>query len=144
VSLRLPSKSIGSLFSLVLLAGFSYGSPSLAQKEKPSGITIKPATGKELFVYFGIGATSMCGLLVQDVPFKSALSANAESIAGVIIGLHGGQVENGPKLGEKEALNFSVNNLVLRTSEICPTKLPQEVQEKLKKINAQGENKSKP
>jgi hypothetical protein len=81
---------------------------------------------------------------VQDIPFKSAIAANAESVASVIMGLHNGEIDNGKKLNEKDAMIFSVNNIILRVSDICNAKLPQDVQESLKKFKTQSDSKPKP
>ena len=143
--LRLIKRKIALFpFKFILLIATLQASPSFAQKQQPNGITIKPVTGKELFVYFGIAATSTCSLLVQDIPFKSAIAANAESVASVLMGLHNGEIENGKKLDEKDAMIFSVNNTILRASEICSVKLPQDVQESLKKFKSQSDTKPKP
>lgn len=127
---------------MFVLIGVFQGSASLAQQT--NAITLKPANGKDLYLYFGIGATSTCALLMQDVPFKSALTANAESIASVIIGLHKGEIENAKKVENNELMLFSANNLILRSSELCFDKLPQEVKESLKKFKSQGQTKPKP
>jgi hypothetical protein len=145
MTLRLVERKIAIVpFQLLLLMAALQGTPSFAQKQQPNGITIKPVTGKELFVYFGIAATSTCSLLVQDIPFKSAIAANAESVASVIMGLHNGEIDNGKKLNEKDAMIFSVNNIILRVSDICNAKLPQDVQESLKKFKTQSDSKPKP
>ena len=127
---------------LIVLIGALQGSVSLAQQANT--ITLKPATAKDLNIYFGIGATSTCVLLMQDVPFKPAVTANAESIASAIIGLHKGEIENLKKLDNNQLLQFSAQNLILRAADICFDKLPVEVKESLKKIKSQGESKPKP
>jgi len=127
---------------LIVLFGALQGSVSLAQQTNAN--TLKPASGKDLYVYFGIGATSTCSLLMQDIPFKPALTANAEAISSVLLGLHKGQIENGKKLENNEVMLFSANNLILRSSELCFDKLPAEVKESLKKFKSQGESRPKP
>ena len=127
---------------LIVLIGAFQGSASLAQQTDT--ITVKPATGRDLNIYFGIGATSTCILLMQDVPFKPAVTANAESIASAIIGLHKGEVENLKKLDNNQILQFSAQNLILRAADICFDKLPVEAKESLKKFKSQGESKPKP
>ena len=127
---------------LIVLIGALQGSVSLAQQANT--ITLKSATAKDLNIYFGIGATSTCVLLMQDVPFKPAVTANAESIASAIIGLHKGEVENLKKLDNNQLLQFSAQNLILRAADICFDKLPVDVKESLKKIKSQGESKPKP
>lgn len=125
-----------------ILIGTFQGSVSLAQQGDTT--TLKPATGKDLNIYFGIGATSTCVLLMQDVPFKPALTANAESIASVLIGLHKGEIENLKKVDNNQLLQFAAQNLILRSGEICFDKLPAEVKEGLKKYKSQGDTKPKP
>lgn len=127
---------------LIVLIGTFQGSTSLAQQA--DAITLKPATGKDLNIYFGIGATSTCVLLMQDVSFKPALTANAESIASVLIGLHKGEIENLKKVDNNQLLQFSAQNLILRAGDICFEKLPAEVKEGLKKYKSQGDSKPKP
>ena len=127
---------------LIVLIGAFQGSASLAQQKDT--IAVKPATGRDLNIYFGIGATSTCVLLMQDVPFKPAVTANAESIASAIIGLHKGEVENLKKVDNNQLLQFSAHNLILRAADICFDKLPVEAKEILKKFKSQGESKPKP
>ena len=127
---------------IFILIGAFQGPALLAQQADT--ITVKPATVRDLNIYFEIGATSTCVLLMQDVPFKPAVTANAESIASAIIGLHKGEVENLKKLDNNQLLQFSAQNLILRAADICFDKLPVEARESLKKIKSQSESKPKP
>lgn len=127
---------------LIFSIGAFQAPASLAQQLNPK--TIKPASVKDLYVYFGIGATSLCSLLMQDIPFKPALTANTEAISSVLMGLHKGEIENGKKFENNELMLFSANQLILRSSDLCFDKLPAEVKESLKKFKSQGESKPKP
>ena len=98
------------------------------------------ATEKDLFLYRQMGASYLCIASKAEVDFKKSLGIASATFANVIIGKHGGLVEElgNEKLNEKKLYNAGTFQIVGSALNICPESIPKKIKndygKKLKEI----------
>jgi len=87
------------------------------------------ATEKDLFLYRQMGASYLCIASKAEVDFKKGLGIASATFANVIIGKHGGAIEElgSKKLDEKKLYNAGTFQIVGSALNICPESIPKNI-----------------
>ena len=87
------------------------------------------ASEKDLFLYRQMGASYLCIASKAEVPFKKGLGIASATFANVIIGKHGGAIEElgNEKLDEKKLYNAGTFQIVGSALNICPENIPKNI-----------------
>ena len=87
------------------------------------------ATEKDVFLYRQMGASYLCIASKAEVDFKKGLGIASATFANVIIGKHGGAIEElgNQKLDEKKLYNAGLFQIVGSALKICPESIPREI-----------------
>ena len=87
------------------------------------------ATEKDLFLYRQMGASYLCIASKAEVDFKKGLGIASATFANVIIGKHGGVIEElgNERLDEKKLYNAGTFQIVGSALSICPENIPKDI-----------------
>ena len=87
------------------------------------------ASEKDLFLYRQMGASYLCIASKAEVDFKKGLGIASATFANVIIGKHGGAIEElgNEKLDEKKLYNAGTFQIVGSALNICPESIPKNI-----------------
>ena len=110
----------------------------------PSVAVAAPATEAEMNLYTRIAAVNVCIARAAGVDFDKAVGIAGETIAQLLQGQHGGQIQQvGVKpLSLDDLRKGSINSAVLGAVEICPKEVPADVMKRVQDaINRNGANK---
>jgi len=96
---------------------------------------INPASEKDLFLYRQMGASYLCIASKAEVDFKKGLGIASATFANVIIGKHGGVIQElgNKKLNEKKLYNAGTFQIVGSAINICPDNIPNDIKNDYKK-----------
>ena len=96
---------------------------------------IIPASEKDLFLYRQMGASYLCIASKAEVDFKKGLGIASATFANVIIGKHGGVIQElgDKKLNEKNLYNAGTFQIVGSAIKICPDSIPNNIKNDYKK-----------
>ena len=98
------------------------------------------ASEKDLFLYRQMGASYLCIASKAEVDFRKGLGIASATFANVIIGKHGGAIEElgSKKLDEKKLYNAGTFQIVGSALNICPESIPKNIkndyQKRLKQL----------
>ena len=103
------------------------------------------ASEKDLFLYRQMGASYLCIASKAEVDFKKGLGIASATFANVIIGKHGGAIEElgNERLDEKKLYNAGTFQIVGSALNICPENIPNNIKKDYKKRLKQLVNESK-
>ena len=87
------------------------------------------ASEKDLFLYRQMGASYLCIASKAEIDFKKGLGIASATFANVIIGKHGGAIEElgSKKLDEKKLYNAGTFQIVGSALNICPESIPKNI-----------------
>ena len=87
------------------------------------------ASEKDLFLYRQMGASYLCIASKAEVDFKKGLGIASATFANVIIGKHGGAIEElgSKKLDEKKLYNAGTFQIGGSALNICPESIPKDI-----------------
>ena len=87
------------------------------------------ASEKDIFLYRQMGASYLCIASKAEVDFKKGLGIASATFANVIIGKHGGAIEElgSKKLDEKKLYNAGTFQIVGSALKICPESIPNNI-----------------
>ena len=88
-----------------------------------------PATEEDLFLYRQMGASYLCIASKAEVDFNKGLGIASATFANVIIGKHGGAIQDlgNKKLDQKKLYNAGTFQIVGSALNICPESIPQNI-----------------
>ena len=103
------------------------------------------ASEKDLFLYRQMGASYLCIASKAEIDFKKGLGIASATFANVIIGKHGGVIEElgDKKLDEKKLYNAGTFQIVGSALNICPESIPKDIKNNYKKSLKQLIKKTK-
>ena len=103
------------------------------------------ATQKDLFLYRQMGASYLCIASKAEVDFNKGLGIASATFANVIIGKHGGVIQElgNEKLNEKKLYNAGTFQIIGSALNICPESIPKEIKNDYEKRLKQLVKKSK-
>ena len=87
------------------------------------------ASEKDIFLYRQMGASYLCIASKAEVDFNKGLGIASATFANVIIGKHGGSIEElgNEKLDEKKLYNAGTFQIIGSALNICPESIPQKI-----------------
>jgi len=90
---------------------------------------LNAASQKDLFLYRQMGASYLCIASKANVDFNKGLGIASATFANVIIGKHGGVIEElgEDKLDEKKLYNAGTFQIVGSALNICPDSIPKKI-----------------
>ena len=93
------------------------------------------ASEKDLFLYRQMGASYLCIASKAEVDFNKGLGIASATFANVIIGKHGGAIEElgNQKLDEKRLYNAGTFQIVGSALNICPESIPNDIKKNYEK-----------
>ena len=103
------------------------------------------ASEKDLFLYKQMGASYLCIAAKAEVDFKKGLGVASATFANVIIGKHGGAIEElgNEKLDEKKLYNAGTFQIIGSALNICPENIPNNIKNNYEKRLKELMKKSK-
>ena len=123
------SKRILKLLGMCLFVPFTLFEINLLNKEIKAEKNLIAASEKDLFLYRQMGASYLCIASKAEVDFKKGLGIASATFANVIIGKHGGAIEElgNEKLDEKKLYNAGTFQIVGSALNICPESIPKNI-----------------
>jgi|TARA_Y100000287_G_scaffold152962_1_gene128982 hypothetical protein len=123
------SKRILNLLGISLIIPFTFFEINLLNREIKAEKNLIAASEKDLFLYRQMGASYLCIASKAEVDFKKGLGIASATFANVIIGKHGGAIEElgNEKLDEKKLYNAGTFQIVGSALNICPESIPKNI-----------------
>ena len=137
-------KRISKLLGIGLFISFSLFEINTLNKQIKAEKNFIAASEKDLFLYRQMGASYLCIASKAEVDFNKGLGIASATFANVIIGKHGGAIEElgNKKLDEKKLYNAGTFQIVGSALNICPESIPKKIKKdydkKLKQLLKQG------
>ena len=127
--INLFSKRILKLLGISLIFSFTSFEINTINKVAKAEKSSIPASEKDLFLYRQMGASYLCISSKAEVDFKKGLGIASATFANVIMGKHGGAVEElgSKKLDEKKLYNAGTFQIVGSALNICPESIPKDI-----------------
>ena len=123
------SKRILKLLGLTIFLSFILLDIDTVNKQIKAEKNLLAASEKDLFLYRQMGASYLCIASKAEVEFSKGLGIASATFANVIIGKHGGAIEElgNKKLDEKKLYNAGTFQIVGSALNICPESIPKEI-----------------
>ena len=129
MNINFYSKRILKFLGNSLIIYFAFFEISSINKQIKSEKNLIAASEKDLFLYRQMGASYLCIASKAEVDFKKGLGIASATFANVIIGKHGGAIEElgSKKLDEKKLYNAGTFQIVGSALNICPESIPKNI-----------------
>ena len=123
------SKRIIKFVGICIILPFSLFEISTVNRQIKAEKKLLAASEKDLFLYRQMGASYLCISSKAEVDFKKGLGIASATFANVIIGKHGGAIEElgNEKLDEKRLYNAGTFQIVGSALNICPESIPKNI-----------------
>ena len=133
------------LFSMSLIVPLSLFEINTVSNQIKAEKNLMAASEKDLFLYRQMGASYLCIASKAEVDFNKGLGIASATFANVIIGKHGGLIEElgNEKLDEKKLYNAGLFQIVGSALNICPKSIPKNIKNDYEKRLKELINKSK-
>ena len=127
--INLISKKLFRLFVFVLFIPIIFFDNNVINKQIKAEKNLAAASEKDLFLYRQMGASYLCIASKAEVDFNKGLGIASATFANVIMGKHGGIIEElgKEKLNEKKLYNAGTFQIVGSALNICPENIPKKV-----------------
>ena len=124
-------KSLG----ISIILSFTFFEINTISKQIKAEKNLIAATEKDLFLYRQMGASYLCIASKAEVDFNKGLGIASATFANVIIGKHGGSIEElgSKKLDEKKLYNAGTFQIVGSALNICPESIPNNIKKDYEK-----------
>ena len=138
------SKKILKSLGIGIIIPFIFFEINTISKQIKAEKNLIAASEKDLFLYRQMGASYLCIASKAEVDFKKGLGIASATFANVIIGKHGGAIEElgSKKLDEKKLYNAGTFQIVGSALNICPESIPKNIkndyEKKLKQLVKQS------
>ena len=139
------SKIIYRLLGISLFLPFALYGINTIDRQLKAEKNLIAASERDLFLYRQMGASYLCIASKADVDFNKGLGIASATFANVIIGKHGGVIEQlgDQKLDEKRLYNAGTFQIVGSALDICPESIPKKIKKDYEKGLKQIVKKSK-
>ena len=129
MNINFYSKRIIKFLGISLLTSFAFFEINTINKQIKAEKSLVAASEKDLFLYRQMGASYLCIASKAEVDFKKGLGIASATFANVIIGKHGGAIEElgSKKLDEKKLYNAGTFQIVGSALNICPESIPKNI-----------------
>jgi len=137
-------KKILKLIGITLIIPFIVAETNTINNQIKAEKNLIAASEKDLFLYRQMGASYLCIASKAEVDFKKGLGIASATFANVIIGKHGGVIEElgNEKLDQKKLYNAGTFQIVGSAINICPESIPKNIkndyEKRLKKFAKQS------
>ena len=133
------------LFSISLIVPLSLFEINTVSNQIKAEKNLMAASEKDLFLYRQMGASYLCIASKAEVDFNKGLGIAGATFANVIIGKHGGVIEElgNEKLDEKKLYNAGLFQIVGSALNICPKSIPKNIKNDYENRLKEIINKSK-
>ena len=137
-------KRLFKLLSFGIIISFSLSDINSSNRQIRAEKNVIAATERDIFLYRQMGASYLCIASKAEVDFNKGLGIASATFANVIIGKHGGAIEElgNKKLDEKKLYNAGTFQIVGSALNICPESIPKNIkndyEKKLKQLLKQG------
>jgi hypothetical protein len=123
------SKRIIKFVGICIIIPISLFEINSVNKQINAEKNLLAASEKDLFLYRQMGASYLCIASKAEVDFKKGLGIASATFANVIIGKHGGAIEElgNEKLDEKRLYNAGTFQIVGSALNICPESIPKNI-----------------
>ena len=134
------SKRTLKLLGICVIIPFTLFENNTFNKQIRAEKNLMAASEKDLFLYRQMGASYLCIASKAEVDFNKGLGIASATFANVIIGKHGGAIEElgNEKLDEKKLYNAGTFQIVGSALNICPESIPKNIkndyQKRLKEL----------
>ena len=138
-------KKVYKLIGISIILSFSLFEIITLNKQVKAERNLVAATEKDLFLYRQMGASYLCISSKAEVDFQKGLGIASATFANVIIGKHGGAIEElgNEKLDEKKLYNAGTFQIVGSALKVCPESIPKNIKSDYEKRLKQIVKKSK-
>jgi len=135
MGINFNSKRILKLLGISLIIPFTLFESSILNKQIKAEKNLIAASENDLFLYRQMGASYLCIASKAEVDFNKGLGIASATFANVIIGKHGGLIEElgKEKLNEKKLYNAGTFQIVGSALNICPDSIPEKIKNDYKK-----------
>ena len=139
------SKIIFKFLSVSLFIPFSLFEINTLNNQIKAEKNLIAASENDLFLYRQMGASYLCIASKAEVEFNKGLGIASATFANVIIGKHGGAIEQlgNEKLDEKKLYNAGTFQIVGSALNICPENIPKNIKKDYEKRLKQLEKEIK-
>ena len=123
------SKKILKSLGIGIIIPFIFFEINTIDKQIKAEKNLIAASEKDLFLYRQMGASYLCIASKAEVDFNKGLGIASATFANVIIGKHGGAIEElgSKKLDEKKLYNAGTFQIVGSALNICPESIPKNI-----------------
>ena len=138
------SRKILKILGIIIFIPFIFFEVNTISRQIKAEKNLIAASEKDLFLYRQMGASYLCIASKAEVDFKKGLGIASATFANVIIGKHGGAIEElgNEKLDEKKLYNAGTFQIVGSALNICPESIPKTIkndyEKKLKQLVKQN------
>ena len=145
MNINFYSKKFFKFLGIVVIIPLLLTEINSINKEVKSEKNQIAASEKDLFLYRQMGASYLCIASKAEVDFKKGLGIASATFANVIIGKHGGAIEElgNEKLDEKKLYNAGTFQIVGSALNICPESIPKNIKSDYEKRLKEFIKKSK-
>ncbi len=130
MAINFYSKSFLKLLSIIsFILPFIIVEINTIDKQIKAEKNLIAASEKDLFLYRQMGASYLCIASRAEVDFNKGLGIASATFANVIIGKHGGSIQElgNEKLDEKKLYNAGTFQIIGSALNICPESIPQKI-----------------
>ena len=123
------SKRFLNLLSISLFITFAFFEINTLNKPTKSEKNLIAASEKDLFLYRQMGASYLCISSKAEVDFKKGLGIASATFANVIMGKHGGAIQQlgDKKLDQKKLYQAGTVQILESALNICPESVPKNI-----------------
>ena len=129
MDINFHSKRILKLLGIGLIIPITIFEINTINKQIKAEKNLIAASEKDLFLYRQMGASYLCIASKAEIDFNKGLGIASATFANVIIGKHGGAIEElgKEKLDEKRLYNAGTFQIVGSAINICPESIPNNI-----------------
>ena len=144
MDIKFSPKKFNKLFGIIFILTFIFSDINTINNQIKAEKNLIAASEKDLFLYRQMGASYLCIASKAEVDFKKGLGIASATFANVIIGKHGGAIEElgDEKLDKKNLYNAGTFQIVGSALNICPESIPKKIKndydKKLKQLLKQS------
>jgi len=135
MSINFHSSRFFKFISICFIISFPISEINTINKHIYAEKNLIAASDEDLFLYRQMGASYLCIASKAEVDFNKGLGIASATFANVIIGKHGGTIEElgNKKLDEKNLYNAGTFQIVGSALNICPESIPNNIKKDYEK-----------
>ena len=140
MGIKFYSEGVLKLLVISIMLPFAFFEINSLNKPIKAEKNLIAASEKDLFLYRQMGASYLCIASKAEVDFKKGLGIASATFANVILGKHGGVIQElgNEKLDQKKLYNAGTFQIVGSALNICPESIPKNIkndyEEKFKQL----------